>query len=188
MLWSLANMVSSLACFGSCPVPFAAWAGVHYRAHEGFFAAWRERTRGLIVAGHREAVQAAVDTWYPYTVDMFGGDGSPNEEQYCALGIKTAQNSHARQIFMDFVAEDLTDLGLRARSVSGCASPLRGPCAAGAGWGGDRLTRGYSSGMPLTPALSQRKGAGRFAPALAQASGKRSVADQCGVSRRRGGG
>ncbi|HLH26688.1 MAG TPA: Phenylacetic acid catabolic protein [Chloroflexota bacterium] len=114
MLWARANMLSSLACFGSCLVPFAAWAGMHYRAHEGFFAAWRERTRGLLAAGHHEAVQAAVDKWYRYAVDVFGRDGSPNEERYCALGIKTAQNGHVRQIFIDFVAQDLADLGLRA--------------------------------------------------------------------------
>jgi 1,2-phenylacetyl-CoA epoxidase catalytic subunit len=113
MLWARANQMSSLACFGSCFVPFAAWAGMHYRAHEGFFEAWRERTRGLIAAGHRDTVQAAVDKWYPYAVDVFGGDGSANEERYCELGIKTAQNGHVRQIFIDFLAQDLADLGLR---------------------------------------------------------------------------
>jgi 1,2-phenylacetyl-CoA epoxidase catalytic subunit len=114
MLWARANQLSSLACFGSCLVPFAAWAGMHYRAHEGFFDAWRERTRELIAAGHRDAVQVAVDQWYPYAVDVFGLDGSPNEEHYCELGIKTAQNGHVRQIFIDFMAQDFADLGLRA--------------------------------------------------------------------------
>ena len=79
-----------------------------------FFEAWRERTRGLIAAGHRDAVQAAVDQWYPYAVDVFGRDGSANEERYCELGIKTAQNGHVRQIFVDCMAQDFADLGLRA--------------------------------------------------------------------------
>jgi ring-1,2-phenylacetyl-CoA epoxidase subunit PaaA len=113
MLWARANAISSLACFGSCLVPFAAWAGVHYRTHTGFFEAWRERTRALLAAGHRDAVQAAVDKWYPHAVDVFGADASPNEERYCQLGIKTAQNAHVRQIFIDFVADDLAALGLR---------------------------------------------------------------------------
>jgi 1,2-phenylacetyl-CoA epoxidase catalytic subunit len=137
MLWARANQMSSLACFGSCLVPFAAWAGMHYRAHEGFFEQWRERTRGLIAAGHRDAVQAAVDKWYPYAVDVFGRDGSPNEERYCELGIKTAQNGHVRQIFIDSVADDLTALGLRApdryQGARGRYAPFARPERAGAG-------------------------------------------------------
>jgi 1,2-phenylacetyl-CoA epoxidase catalytic subunit len=114
MLWARANAVSSLSCFGSGLVPLAAWAAVHYQGQMGLFEQWRERTRGLVAAGHGAAVQAAVEKWYPYAVDVFGRDGSANEERYCALGIKTAQNGHVRQIFVDFVAQDLADLGLRA--------------------------------------------------------------------------
>lgn len=113
MLWARTNAIASLACFGSCLAPFAAWAGMHYRAHTAFFEAWRERTRQLIAAGHGAAVEAAIAKWYPYALDCFGADGSPNEERYCELGIKTAQNGHVRQIFIDFVTQDLAELGLR---------------------------------------------------------------------------
>jgi 1,2-phenylacetyl-CoA epoxidase catalytic subunit len=114
MIATRANAISSLASFGSCLVPFAAWSAVHYRDQTALFEWWKERTRGLIAAGHRDAVQAAVEKWYPYAVDVFGRDGSPNEERYCELGIKTALNGHVRQIFVDFLARDLADLGLRA--------------------------------------------------------------------------
>ncbi len=114
MLAARANAISSLASFGSCLVPFAAWSAVHYRDQTALAERWKERTRELIAAGHRDAVQTAVDKWYPYAVDVFGRDGSPNEERYCELGIKTAQNGHVRQIFVDFLAQDLADLGLRA--------------------------------------------------------------------------
>ncbi len=30
--------------------------------------------------------------WCPYAVDMFGRDGSWNEERYCEPSVKTAQN------------------------------------------------------------------------------------------------
>jgi 1,2-phenylacetyl-CoA epoxidase catalytic subunit len=117
LLWALANAASSLACFGSCLVPFAAWAGMHYATHQRFADAWRERTRGLIAAGCGAAVQRAVDQWFPYAVDVFGQPGSPNEERYCELGIKTALNGHVRQVFIDGVERELADLGLRAPDV-----------------------------------------------------------------------
>ena len=113
LLAARANAISSLASFGSCLVPFAAWSAVHYRDQTALAESWKRRTKGLIAAGHRDAIQAAVDKWYPYAVDVFGRDGSPNEERYCDLGIKTAQNGHVRQIFVDFLARDLADLGLR---------------------------------------------------------------------------
>jgi 1,2-phenylacetyl-CoA epoxidase catalytic subunit len=138
MLWARADAISSLACFGSCLVPFAAWAGMNYIAHTRFFEAWRERTRAVIAAGQRDAVQAAVDKWYPYAVDVFGRDGSPNEERYCELAVKTAQNGHVRQVFIDCVERDLADLGLRAPDLyqgvraryAPFARPERAPAAA----------------------------------------------------------
>ena len=54
MLAARANACSSLASFGSCLVPFAAWSAVHYRDQTALCERWKERTRGLIAAGHRD--------------------------------------------------------------------------------------------------------------------------------------
>ena len=35
-----------------------------------------------------------------------------NEQEYCNLGIKTATNAHVREIFIEFVGRDVTELGL----------------------------------------------------------------------------
>ena len=114
LLATRASAVASLACFGSCLVPLAAWAGQHYKFQTDTSELWKARVRDLIQSGQRETVQAALEHWYPYAVDVFGADGSVNEERYCELGIKTAQNGHVRQIFIDFVEGDLAELGLRA--------------------------------------------------------------------------
>ena len=45
-------------------------------------------------------------------MDLFGGDGTKNEEEYCNLGIKTAANAHVREIFMETVEKDAAELGL----------------------------------------------------------------------------
>lgn len=109
LLATRANAVASLACFGSCLVPLGAWAGQHYAFQTEMFEQWKARVRSL--AGDPD-VQAAVDRWYPFALDVFGAPGSANEEAYCRLGIKTAQNAHVRQVFVDFMSADLADLGL----------------------------------------------------------------------------
>ncbi len=126
-----ASAIASLACFGSCLVPFAAWAGQHYKFQTDTSELWKARVRDLIRDGQREAVQSALECWYPYAVDVFGADGSANEERYCELGIKTAQNGHVRQIFSDLIERDLAELGLRApdlqRGVRAHYEPFRRP-------------------------------------------------------------
>ena len=109
-----ANAAASLACFGSCLVPLGAWAAQHYKFQADAAELWKARVRALVEQGQRDAVQAALERWYPYAVDVFGADGSANEERYAELGIKTAQNGHIRQIFIDLLAPDLAELGLRA--------------------------------------------------------------------------
>ncbi|HEX6513820.1 MAG TPA: Phenylacetic acid catabolic protein [Chloroflexota bacterium] len=111
LLATRANAVASLACFGSCLAPLGAWAGQHYQFQTETFELWKARCLAL---NDRAALQQALDKWYPSAVDVFGADGSANEERYCQLGIKTAQNGHVRQIFIDFMAQDVADVGLRA--------------------------------------------------------------------------
>lgn len=112
LLASRANAVSSLACFGSCLVPFGAWAGQHYKFQMDTAEQWKGHLRELLE--NREALQTALDSWYPLALDVFGADGSANEARYCELGIKTAANAQVRQIFVETLARDAADLGLRA--------------------------------------------------------------------------
>jgi len=114
LLATRANAIASLACFGSCLAPLGAWAGQHYKFQTEAFELWKARCRAI---PDRQELQTALDAWYPYVVDIFGAESSANEERYCALGIKTAQNAHIRQIFVDFIAQDLADLGLRAPNL-----------------------------------------------------------------------
>ena len=112
LLATRANAATSLACFGSCLVPLAAWAAQHYKFQTDTAGLWKARTRALVAAGQRAAAEAALGKWYPLAVDVFGSDGSSNEERYCELGVKAAQNGHVRQIFIDVIAADLAELGL----------------------------------------------------------------------------
>jgi 1,2-phenylacetyl-CoA epoxidase catalytic subunit len=112
-LATLANAVASLACFGSCLVPFGAWAGQHYKFQADACEQWKVRLRQLVEGGQRDAAQSALDGWYPYALDVFGADGSANEDRYCELGIKRAQNAHVRQIFADVARISLGQVGLQ---------------------------------------------------------------------------
>ena len=114
VLAARANAVASLQCFGSCLVPLAAWAAQHYKFQTDTCQQWKDRARALLADSQGEVLQAALERWYPHAVDVFGADGSTNEARYCELGIKTAQNGHIRQIFIDFVAADIQALGLQA--------------------------------------------------------------------------
>jgi 1,2-phenylacetyl-CoA epoxidase catalytic subunit len=111
LLATRANAIASLASFGSCLAPLGAWAGQHYTFQADTCELWKARCRAI---PERNDLQAALDSWYPHAVDVFGAEGSANEERYCELGIKTAQNAHLRQIFVDFIAQDLAELGLKA--------------------------------------------------------------------------
>lgn len=61
-----------------------------------------------------QAVQAAVDKWWPHALESFGSDGSANETEYLALGLKTRPNAMCCKLFLDGATADLQTLGLRA--------------------------------------------------------------------------
>jgi ring-1,2-phenylacetyl-CoA epoxidase subunit PaaA len=113
LLAARAAAVGSLATFGSCLIPLAVWSGLHYEGESNFAEAWKERLKPILRAGAHEFCQRALDEWYPYAVDLFGGDGTKNEEEYCNLGIKTATNAHVREIFIELVERDMAELGLK---------------------------------------------------------------------------
>jgi ring-1,2-phenylacetyl-CoA epoxidase subunit PaaA len=113
LLAAHAAAVGSLASFGSCLIPLAVWSGLHCEGESNFAEAWKERLKPIIRGGARELCQRAAEEWYPYAVDLFGGDGTKNEQEYCNLGIKTATNAHVREIFIEFVERDVAELGLK---------------------------------------------------------------------------
>ena len=112
LLAAHAAAVGSLATFGSCLIPLAVWSGLHYEGESNFAEAWKERLKPIIRAGAGELCQRALDEWYPYAVDLFGGDETQNEREYFNLGIKTATNAHVREIFIEFVERDVAELAL----------------------------------------------------------------------------
>ena len=61
-----------------------------------------------------EAVQEAVNKWWPHAVSSFGAPGSANEAEYLRLGLKTRTNATCRKLFLDGAGADLEKLGLRA--------------------------------------------------------------------------
>lgn len=112
LLAARAAAVGSLATFGSCLIPLAVWSGLHYEGEANFAEAWKERLKPMVRGGARELCQKTLEEWYPYALDLFGGDGTINEQEYCNLGIKTATNAHVREIFIEFVGRDVAELGL----------------------------------------------------------------------------
>lgn len=107
-----ASQVASLATFGSCLIPLAVWSGLHYEAQESLANAWLARAKGFDARSVREQGQRMLDAWFPHALDVFGGDDSANEEEYCRFRVKTASNSQVRDIFVDVIARDAAELGL----------------------------------------------------------------------------
>jgi 1,2-phenylacetyl-CoA epoxidase catalytic subunit len=106
------SQAASLATFGSCLVPLAVWSGRHYEAQATIADTWRRRVAATIDAATRDAAQRVLADLFPLALDAFGGDDTPNEAAYCQAGLKTAANSHVRQIFIDLLDRDAQALGL----------------------------------------------------------------------------
>jgi 1,2-phenylacetyl-CoA epoxidase catalytic subunit len=123
MIAARAAQAASLATFGSCLVPLAVWSGMHYEGQEALAAQWLQRVRTFDRDVLRERGQRIVDQAFPYALDVFGGDGTANEELYCRTGVKTAANRQIRGIFVDLIGRDLSQLELSmpdpARGVRG---------------------------------------------------------------------
>ena len=65
-----------------------------------------------IEQGHKAIVQQVADLYYPHALDMFGGNGTPNELEYLKYGIKTWSNNELRRIWIETVMEDYEQMGL----------------------------------------------------------------------------
>lgn len=107
-----AAQAASLATFGSCLIPLAVWSGLHYEGQAGLAENWLQRARGFGRAALHEDGQRVVDQAFAHALDVFGGDGTANEERYCRTGVKTAANRQVRSIFVDLLRRDLSQLEL----------------------------------------------------------------------------
>jgi len=57
-------------------------------------------------------LQAALDRWYPRTMNIFGRANSPKNKIYRKLGLKSRDNDEVRQAFAKEVAQKCADFGL----------------------------------------------------------------------------
>ncbi len=69
---------------------------------------------GPAYCGNREEAQAAVDKWYPRSLDMFGHSHSRTSEMAIAWGIKRWTNEEARSRFIAEINPLLEGIGLNA--------------------------------------------------------------------------
>ncbi len=74
--------------------------------------------------GTREGIQAALDKWYPRTMNIFGRAGSPKNEIYRRLGLKKRDNEAVRQAFADDVAQKCRLFGLKVPAWKPVASKM----------------------------------------------------------------
>ncbi len=61
----------------------------------------------------REATQAALDKWFPRTMNIFGRANSPKNKIYRQLGLKKRDNDEVRQAFAKEVADRCKENGLK---------------------------------------------------------------------------
>jgi ring-1,2-phenylacetyl-CoA epoxidase subunit PaaA len=57
--------------------------------------------------------QAALDTWYPRTMNIFGRANSPKNQIYRRLGLKVRDNDEVRQAFAAEIKTKCAEFGLR---------------------------------------------------------------------------
>jgi 1,2-phenylacetyl-CoA epoxidase catalytic subunit len=60
----------------------------------------------------RQRAQAALATWYPRVLDMFGKSQSKRDQRYIACGLKQHTNAELRQQFLDDTSPMIAALGL----------------------------------------------------------------------------
>ena len=103
----------SIAVHGCSYVPYAIWSAKNYldegRTHSMH---GRDVLTTAIEQGHKAIVQQVADLYYPHALDMFGGNGTPNELEYLKYGIKTWSNNELRRIWIETVMEDYEQMGL----------------------------------------------------------------------------
>ncbi len=107
-----ASQAASLATFGSCLIPLAEWSGRHNAAQDSLAMTWLARAQGIDRGLVRKVGQPVLDQCFPYALDLFGGDDTTNELEYCKAGVKTAANRQVRGIFVDMLGRDMALLGL----------------------------------------------------------------------------
>lgn len=104
----------SIAALGATYLPWAAWSARNFR-DEGFehSSSGNRIVEAAIAAGMRETVQKMFDALWPYAVDMFGANESPNLTKYLELGIKTIGNREVRLAWLAHIQADAEIMGIR---------------------------------------------------------------------------
>ncbi|MEK7744237.1 MAG: Phenylacetic acid catabolic protein, partial [Elusimicrobiota bacterium] len=72
----------------------------------------------------REGIQAALDKWYPRTMNIFGRADSPKNKIYRKLGLKKRDNEAVRQAFAKDVARKCRLFGLQVPAWKPVASRM----------------------------------------------------------------
>lgn len=104
----------SIAALGATYLPWAAWSAKNFR-DEGFehSSSGNRIIVNALKAGMQESVQEMFDTLWPYAIDMFGANESPNLTKYMEYGIKTIGNREVRLAWLAHIEADAAVLGVR---------------------------------------------------------------------------
>jgi len=106
--------IQTVAGLGTWFVPLAVWHAKNYKdeaqGHTVMGVAYAQR---LIDEGRAQECQQAVDKFYPWCLDIFGGVDTPNERKYLDTGIKTLTNNQTRKLWIRSLERDLISLGLK---------------------------------------------------------------------------
>lgn len=112
----------SLGAVGSNYLPWAAWSARNFK-DEGF----EHSNSGKLIAkaaiekGLGRTVQLLFSEIWPYAVDMFGQNDSPNIRKFLDLGIKTVGNREIRLSWLAHIMAEAKELGVELPS-----NPLKG--------------------------------------------------------------
>jgi len=117
-LYNHAVVAQSMQLYGGCYVPYESWAFRHTvevnldtvplkRRHTV-----RDLIRELFIESDKAELQSLLTTWLPRFSAAFGQAGSANEQRDLRLGIKTYGNDVVRQVFLEWVAQDVAELGM----------------------------------------------------------------------------
>jgi len=106
--------IQTVAGLGTWYVPLALWHAKNYKDEaQGHTVMGVTYARRLMDEGRGEECQQAVDKFYPWCLDIFGGVNTPNERKYLETGIKTLTNNQTRKLWIRSLKRDLDALGLR---------------------------------------------------------------------------
>lgn len=117
-LYNHAVVAQSMQLYGGCYVPYESWAFRHtVEVNLETVPIQRKHTvrnviQELFIESDKAELQSLLETWLPRFSEAFGKAGSANEKRYLDLGIKTYGNDVVREVFLQWVLEDVFELGM----------------------------------------------------------------------------